>query len=261
MKIHRSPHSLPTFPKGCALTIGNFDGVHVGHKEIISRLVATARDMECPAVLMTFLPSPEEYFLGDSAAPRLSGASARFCMLHDSGLDHLVVLPFNRPLSDTPAEDFVRNILVQQFGVRYRMVGDDFRFGKGRAGNFELLQQLSEQQGYIVEQQPTVEHGGQRISSTRIRQCLAAGDLNQAAALLGRPYALVGRVTYGDQRGRTWGFPTLNLPVPSNPPTTGVFSVRVHGLGDGVNLGVANLGKRPTIGGLKTLLEVHLFGA
>lgn len=251
--------SSPALPAaGCALTIGNFDAVHAGHQQILARLKKQGDRLGLPVVVMTFDPHPEEFFLGDKSSARLTDCSTRFFALKEQGVDVMLLLRFNRQMAATAAEDFIRDYLVEALNVRYLLIGDDFRFGKNRLGDFALLQKFGSEFDFEVADTPTIEAGGERISSTRIRGLLDEGKLDEAAGLLGRRYNLVGRVGYGQQLGRQWGFPTLNLPVNHHPAVTGVFAVRVHGLGDKALAGVANLGKRPTVGGIKTLLEVHL---
>ena len=248
------------FPaSGCVLTIGNFDAVHLGHQKIINRLVARAQELGVPAVLMTFAPNPDEYFRGAEAAPRLSSISARYLALQGLGLDTLVVLPFNRELAQTTAGDFIEQYLIEGLHVRHLIVGDDFRFGAGRQGNYQMLCDYGARHGFTVDRMDTIEDGGDRISSTRVRRALGNGEFGEVARLIGRNFSMTGRVAHGDKRGRQWGFPTLNLPQRRKPPLRGVFAVSVI-LQDKRKLaGVANLGNRPTVDGLKTLLEVHLF--
>ncbi|MYD75069.1 MAG: bifunctional riboflavin kinase/FAD synthetase [Gammaproteobacteria bacterium] len=259
MKLARSIRESIRPADGCVLTIGNFDGVHRGHREIVRRLVESSREMDLPAILMTFFPSPQEFFRGDAAAARLSSVTSRYLCLTDSGIDTLLALPFNRKLAQTSAEDFILEYIVLGLGTRYLMVGDDFRFGAGRRGDYAMLEKYGGQYGFGVTRCAAVEVDGTRISSTRVRRALEAGDMREAERLLGRRFDIVGKVQHGDRRGRQWGFPTLNLPFRRKPPMTGVFAVRVD-LGDTrQHRGVANLGTRPTVDGMRTLLEVHLF--
>lgn len=259
MRLVRSVESAGVKETGCVLTIGNFDAVHKGHQQILSRLCEKGKSLGLPAVVMTFDPHPEEYFVKNNGASRLTDTGTRFFAVAETGVDLMISLRFDRSLAETSAEDFVLEKLVKQLGVRFVLVGDDFRFGKNRQGDLALLRKLGAQSGFAVEDTATVLADGERISSTRIRNLLEVGELTAAQELLGRPYNLVGRVTYGQQLGRQWGFPTLNLSIHHKPAITGVFAVRVRGLGGKAVYGVANLGKRPTVGGLKTLLEVHVF--
>jgi len=259
MKLVRSLASAGLNETGCVLTIGNFDAVHTGHQQILGRLKQKGDALNLPIVVMTFDPHPEEYFVKSGGATRLTDTGTRFFALQDAGVDLMISLRFNQTLAETAAEDFVTHQLVEQLGVKFVLVGDDFRFGKNRQGDFALLERLGEENGFLVEDTQTVLSQGERISSSRIRTLLEAGELDQARVLLGRPYNLVGRVIHGQQLGRQWGFPTLNLAINHKPALTGVFAVRVKGIDKKPLNGVANLGKRPTVGGLKTLLEVHLF--
>ena len=260
MRLVRSAHSAGIVETGCVITIGNFDAVHRGHQKILSRLKQKGEELGLPVVVMTFDPHPEEYFVGANSATRLTDTGTRYFALRETGVDMMVSLRFNKALAETTAEDFVLRQLVAELGARFVLVGDDFRFGKDRAGDFGLLQKLGKENGFTVEDTATVRSDDERISSSRIRGLLEQGDLSGAQKLLGRPYNLVGRVIHGQKLGRQWGFPTLNLAIHHKPAVTGVFSVRVSGFNDDKpRFGVANLGKRPTVGGLQTLLEVHLF--
>lgn len=265
MKLVRSIESVLLPEGGCVLTIGNFDAVHLGHQAILQNLRQKRDQLGLPFVVMTFDPHPQEYFLGDYCSARLSNSSTRFFSLQQQGVDIMLLAPFNAAMAATTAQQFIEQTLLEQLQVRYLLIGDDFQFGKGRSGNYSMLKGYEAPGHFEVENSDTILHNGQRISSSRIRELLAEGDLQGAATLLGRPYQLTGRVTYGQQLGRQWGFPTLNLPVRHKPALTGVFSVRVAGLCNGKPRsdtklgGVANLGTRPTVDGLRTILEVHLF--
>lgn len=258
MKLARSISTSHQPGNGCVLTIGNFDGVHLGHQEIVRRLVERARQMDLPAVLMTFFPTPQEYFRGNAADARLTSLRARCMYLAGSGVDQLIALPFNKALAETSAEDFILKYIVKGLDTRFLMAGDDFRFGAKRRGDYAMLKSFGRQHGYELMHCAAVEKEGGRISSTRIRQALKEGNLDLAERLLGRCYEIIGRVGHGDQRGRQWGFPTLNLPFKQKPPMHGVFAATVQ-IGNQSFAGVANLGSRPTVDGEKILLEVHLF--
>jgi len=262
MKLIRSIESTALPGNGCALTIGNFDAVHVGHRRILRALVARAHRLNLPAVVMTFDPHPQEFFAaaGDSPPPpRLTTVASRFFALRDCGVDLMLSLRFNRKLAQTSAEEFVRRHLIARLQVRHLLIGDDFRFGARRAGDFHLLESMARAGNYSVERVDAIEAGGARISSSRIRGLLAAGELAAAEELLGRRYAHVGRIRRGQQRGRVWGFPTINLRIAHRPALTGIFAVTVRGLSDAPLPGVASLGNRPTLRDSATLLEVHLF--
>ncbi len=258
MKLARSIDSINIPEGGCALTIGNYDGLHLGHQMILRRLVEKGEEMSLPTVVMTFLPTPDEYFQKQSAAPRLFELSARYFSIREYNVDVMLALPFNSALANTSAGEFIRQILIEGLDIRYILTGDDFRFGEGRGGNHGVLKRFGQEHGFIAEQFKTISDASSRISSTRIRCALANGDMNAARQMLGRNYSMVGRVIHGDKRGRQLGFPTLNIAV-RKPPFTGVFAVCVRGIDQDEYYGVANLGARPTVGGLKTLLEVHLF--
>ena len=231
-----------------ALTIGNFDGVHLGHQAMLARLRREAAVRRLPAAVMTFEPHPREFFAPDQAPTRLSSLREKLETLAGLGVDRAYVCRFTYDLARTPPEAFVERVLVQGLAVRWLLVGDDFRFGARRAGDLGMLQAMSAAGGYEVESISSVTIAGRRVSSTAVRAALAAGDLDLAAELLGRPYSISGRVIQGDRIGRTLGFPTANIRMRHNrPPLTGIFAVRVHGIGAEPALGAASLGVRPTV--------------
>jgi riboflavin kinase/FMN adenylyltransferase len=244
----------------CALTIGNFDGVHRGHQALLSRLVAAARARGIAAAVMTFEPHPRELFTPDRAPTRISGLRDKFEALASHGIDRVIVQHFNRSFAALPAEAFI-DLVIDGCRARWLLVGDDFRFGARRAGDVALLQRHASHGAFTLEQMPTVVEGEERISSSAVRAALASGDLARAQHLLGRPYAISGRVLHGRKLGRALGFPTLNLRIAHrHPAVRGVFAVRVHGLGNVVRPGVASIGLRPTVEDSgRWLLEVHLF--
>jgi riboflavin kinase/FMN adenylyltransferase len=243
-----------------AATIGNFDGVHIGHQALISLLSEAAVAENLPSAVITFEPSPQEYFLGSNAPARLTRLQEKLALLENTDIDYVIVLPFDQQLADMSADDFVKKLLVQQLQVRYLLIGDDFHFGKNRLGNLALLQSLSDELGFKVKPMPTERLHDERVSSTRIRFALEAGDLATAEPLLGRPYSMLGRVAHGDKRGRTIGFPTANVFLQRHrSPVLGVYAVKVYGLANDPIYGVANVGNRPTVDGTRSLLEIHLF--
>lgn len=247
----------------CVLTIGNFDGLHRGHQSLLERLVAKARALDLPATVMTFEPHPREFFAPEQAPPRLTSLREKLELLAAHGVDRVHVCAFNKRLAAYSAEDFIQQILLDGLAVRHLFVGDDFRFGKGRRGDFAMLQQAGQAQGFGVEAMQTVVWQGERVSSSYVREVLAAGELTHAANLLGRPYAISGRVMHGDKIGRQIGFPTANISLKrKSAPLAGVFAVELTGLdGDHARRwpGAASLGTRPTIAaGLRPVLEVHL---
>lgn len=242
------------------MTIGNFDGVHVGHQAILSALRREALARDVPSVVVTFEPTPREYFAKDAAPPRLTGFREKYEMLDYHGMDRMLVLRFDARLAALSADDFVRRVLVEGLGTRYLIVGDDFRYGKGRQGDFESLKAAGRAYGFEVVATPTQTLGEERVSSTRVRQALAAGQLEDAAELLGRMYRVGGRVGHGDRIGRQMGFPTVNLRRRQERlPLAGIFLVRVYGIENQPVYGAASVGTRPTVDGKHNLLEVHLF--
>jgi riboflavin kinase/FMN adenylyltransferase len=243
-----------------ALTIGNFDGVHRGHQALLARVVAAARARGIAAAVMTFEPHPRELFTPDRAPMRISGLRDKLEALAECGVDRVIVQHFNRAFASLTAEAFI-DLLIEGCKARWVLVGDDFRFGARRAGDISLLQRHASHGAFELEQMPTVVEGGERISSSAVRAALAAGDLARAADLLGRPYAISGRVLHGRKLGREIGFPTMNLRIAHrHPAVKGVFAVRVHGLGTHPRPGVASIGLRPTVEDSgRWMLEVHLF--
>jgi len=241
-----------------ALTIGNFDGVHRGHQAMLARLSEAAEDLALPSAVLTFDPHPREFFAPGAAPPRLSTLRSKLEQFAAHGIAEVHVARFNAALAALPAERFIEDVLMHRLGTRWALVGDDFRFGRGRSGDLALLRRAAKT--FSVEAMPTVVVDGERASSTAIRAALAAGELDHAARLLGRPYAIGGKVVHGDKLGRSLGFPTANIVLRHPPPLTGVFAVRVHGLGAVPRAGAASLGVRPTVkAGAKPLLEVFVF--
>jgi riboflavin kinase/FMN adenylyltransferase len=242
-------------------TIGNFDGVHLGHQAVFAALRERAVSTGLPATVITFEPQPMEFFLPDQAPARLTRLREKLEAIADCGIDRVLVIRFDAAFAAVEAETFVRDVLVQGLGIRHLYVGDDFRFGRDRRGDYALLEALGSEAGFAVESLATVACDGERVSSTRIREALQRGDLTHANHCLGRPYRISGRVAHGNKRGRTIGFPTLNVPLlRRSTPLRGVFAVEVAGLGPLALPGVANIGNRPTLhGDDRFLLEVHLF--
>ncbi len=254
-----------TFPAQAAisrvLAIGNFDGLHLGHRALLERLTATARQHGLPPAVMTFEPHPRELFTPEQAPARLTSLREKLALLESCGIEEIFLLHFSRKLAGLSAAEFIERVLVQGLAARHLIIGDDFRFGKGRAGDFAMLQAAGLQHGFGVEAMHTIEIGGERISSSAVRDVLGAGDLEHAARLLGRPYSIAGRVVHGDKIGRKLGFPTANIQLKrKRVALTGVFAVTVSGLDKRHLPGAASLGVRPTLGaGLRPVLEVHLF--
>ena len=261
MELIRGKLNLRPQHRGCVATIGNFDGVHRGHQAVFRALKEKAREYGLPATVILFEPQPMEFFLPQQAPARLTRLREKLEQIHRCGIDRVLLLEFNRALAEMAAATFIDEVLVQGLGIRHLYVGDDFRFGAGREGDYTQLVAAGDEYGFSVESMDTVCHDECRISSTRIRDALLAGDLATAEACLGRPYQIFGRVSHGHERGRTIGFPTLNIPLHRRvSPLRGVFAVTVQGLDPKELPGVANLGTRPTVsGGKRPLLEVHLF--
>lgn len=261
MRLFRGLNRLQPFADGCVLTIGNFDGLHLGHRLVMDNLAGHGKRLQLPTVAMIFEPQPLEYFLGDHAPSRLTRLREKAIQFGKLPLDALLVMPFNATLADYDAEQFIDNILVKRLHTRHLVIGDDFHFGKARRGNFALLQTRGREYGFEVESTASFELQGQRISSTLIRDALLDGRLTEARAMLGRDYSICGRVAHGDKRGRELGFPTANVQMfRKNTPVAGVFAVTLTGLDNREYRGIANVGTRPTVdGGAKAVLETHLF--
>jgi len=260
MQLVRGLYNLRPAHRGCAATIGSFDGVHLGHQAVLGQLAERAADLHLPATLITFEPHPREFFQPESAPPRLTRFREKMEALRRCGIERVVCLRFDSHLASLTPEEFIRVILLDGVGVKYLVVGDDFHFGRGRGGNFSTLQHAGAKHGFPVVNMHTFNIGDSRVSSTRIREALQQGDFRTAEALLGRSYRMSGRVAHGDKRGRTIGFPTANIHLHrAVVPVDGVFAVEVFGLPGEPVSGVANVGVRPTVGGTRSLLEVHLF--
>lgn len=248
-------------PQGeCAVTIGNFDGVHRGHQAVLSRLLSQARERSLRSCVMTFEPHPREFFAPDSAPTRLTSLREKVELLRDAGVQQVHICRFDFDFARRTAEEFIEHTLMRQLRVKWIMIGDDFRFGARRRGDYDLLRSRAEVEGFSLERMPTLAAEGVRISSTQVRQALWNGDLERAENLLGRRYSMSGRVVHGEKLGRTLGFPTANIKMQHNrPPMMGIFVVEVDGLGQQALPGVASLGMRPTVDNTgKAALEVHL---
>lgn len=264
MKVFRGlPNDRARAP--CALTIGNFDGVHRGHQALLARVRDAASRLGIEAAVMTFEPHPREFFArrsGDLAkAPtRIANLRDKLQSLSDAGIDRVIVEHFNQHFASITPDDFTSRVLVEGLHVKWLMVGDDFCYGARRAGTVAMLKEAGRRHGFEVETLPTVMLGEQRVSSSAVRAALAAGDFVQTRQLLGHSYAMSGHVIHGAKLGRTLGFPTLNLRVAHRPALAGIFVVQVHGLAAGPLPAVASLGVRPTVDDSgRVLLEVHVF--
>ncbi len=260
MELIRGLHNLREEHRGCVATIGNFDGVHLGHAEVLRHVVERAKLLALPSVAIVFEPQPREFFQAEFAPPRLTRFRDKLEQLAAQGIDRVVCLQFNQRLRSLTAEAFIDQLLLNGLDVRYFVVGDDFRFGCDRAGDFQLLQQQGEACGFTVESTQTFQLSGNRVSSTRVRLALAEHRFAEAAELLGRCYSVSGKVIHGRKLGRQIGVPTANLSLQGKLlPFQGVFVVRATTEAGDAVYGVANVGKRPTVDGETPLLEVHLF--
>lgn len=260
MQLIRGLHNASRVLQGCALTIGNFDGVHLGHQAVLRHLRQKADELNLPMAVLLFEPQPREYFMGEHAPARLMRLRDKLHYLQQAHVDVVIVAKFDRTLANQPAEEFIEKGLVEQLKVKFLSIGDDFQFGANRRGNFAMLQQAGKRFGFVVEDNHSFCLDEQRISSTAIREALAKDDLALAESLLGKPYRIFGRVIHGNQLGRTIGFPTANIRLHRQVnPVKGVYAVKVRLKSGEIFNGVANMGKRPTINGMVQLLEVHLF--
>ncbi|MFB1014218.1 MAG: bifunctional riboflavin kinase/FAD synthetase [Alteromonadaceae bacterium] len=248
-----------SFEKGCALTIGNFDGVHLGHHRVIAALVEQAKEIGCEAVVMVFEPQPQELFSPNTAPARLCRLRDKYTLLKKLGVDRLLCVNFNQKFASQSATEFIEKLLVKRLAVKHLIIGDDFHFGKNRQGNFDMLCQAGKKFGFSVTDTASFKLSNCRISSTEIRLALEQNRLADAEKMLGRPYSIIGRVFHGDKRGREIGFPTANVSLKRKvSPITGVYAVQIKTI-DGSYYGVANIGSRPTVSGTIAQLEVHIF--
>ncbi|WP_313306512.1 bifunctional riboflavin kinase/FAD synthetase [Stutzerimonas balearica] len=259
MQLVRGLHNLRPRHRGCVATIGNFDGVHRGHQAILARLRERAAELGLPSCVVIFEPQPREFFAPDKAPARLTRLREKLCLLEQQGIDQVLCLAFNRRLRELSAAEFVQAVLVEGLAVRHLEVGDDFRFGCDRAGDFDFLLRAGAAEGFSVEAATTIEVDGQRVSSTRLREVLARGDLQAAQALLGRPFSLTGRIVHGQKLGRQLGAPTANVQFKRrSTPLSGVYMVSLV-LDGSPHPGVANIGMRPSVrSDGQPHLEVHL---
>jgi len=260
MELIRGLHNLRARHRGCALTIGNFDGVHRGHQAVFDQLARIATDGGLPATALTFEPQPREFFSGENAPARLTRFREKVQALAATPLERVVVARFTQAFSQMPAESFIDDVLVGALGVRHVVVGDDFHYGHRARGTFAALEEAGQRLGFGVTCCVTFEIDGRRVSSSWVRDALADGDLALAAKLLGRPYCIEGRVGRGRQLGRSIGYPTANVRLRRlSTALSGIFAVKLHGIDDQALPGVASLGTRPTVKGNEKLLEVHVF--
>lgn len=260
MELIRGIHNIKAHHNGCVLTIGNFDGVHLGHQQVLQRLSEQAKLLNLPSVVMTFEPQPMELFLKEKAPARLTRLRDKFIQLSKLDIDRLLCVNFNHHFAGLDADTFIRDLLVKRLGVKFLVVGDDFCFGRGRKGTFAMLKQAGQKYGFEVVSTDSFCVEDLRVSSTAIRESLAENNLAVTSEMLGRNYSISGRVSHGRKLGRTIGFPTANIPLKRCvSPVSGVYVVEAYGLGDEPVGGVANIGQRPTVNGVRQQLEVHLF--
>jgi riboflavin kinase/FMN adenylyltransferase len=260
-KLMQISHGIPHSTQPLAVTIGNFDGVHLGHQAMLQRLKQTADTLGIATCVLTFEPHPREFFTPEQAPARLTSLREKLEYFAGFGIDRVHICRFNRPFSQLSAPDFIERILRHGLQTKWLLVGDDFRFGAKRTGDFSLLRQTGTEQGFEVAAMESVTLDGLRVSSTAVREALAAGKLAFANRLLGRPYSISGRVVHGDKLGKKIGFPTANIQIKHNkPPLSGIFAVELSGIGDAKLPGVASLGVRPTVKeNGRMVLEAHLF--
>jgi riboflavin kinase/FMN adenylyltransferase len=260
LELVRGLHNLRERHRGSVVTIGNYDGVHRGHQHMLSAVREHAARLGLPATVITFEPTPREFFEGEAAPSRLMRLREKMEALPLYGVDRVVVLRFDRRMQGMPAQEFVERLLVQGLGVRHMVVGHDFHFARRREGTIATLREAGVRHGFEVQEVGEFLVGGERVSSSLVREALGRGDLLRAGQLLGRPYRMAGRVRRGQQLGRKLGYPTANLALHRKVvPLWGIFAVRVSGAGLVDHPAVVSLGTRPTINGTDPLLEVHVF--
>ena len=256
MELIRGLHNLKKLP-GCVLTVGNFDGVHVGHQEILKSLVKKAKEQGVCSLVISFSVTPQTFFGRPQA--RISNFREKHLLLEALGVDKHLLIRFDKNFSEISAEDFINKVLIEKINMKHCFVGDDFRFGSGRKGDYSMLERASTNKNFTAEKIDRVSIDKRRVSSTEIRKALTEGNFKAAETFLGRPFSISGKVTRGDQLGRTIGFPTANIGIKRRlSPILGVYSVLIEHNSKSYT-GVCNVGKRPTLGGSKTLLEVFIF--
>ncbi|TPH19241.1 bifunctional riboflavin kinase/FAD synthetase [Litorilituus lipolyticus] len=259
MQLVRGIHNIQPEDHGCVLTIGNFDGVHLGHQQVINALVDRAKALSCVPAVLVFEPQPQELFSPSSAPARLCRLRDKYSLLEKLGVKRLICVSFNHKFAQQSAEQFIEHLLVEKLGIKHLIVGDDFHFGKNRVGNFSMLVQAGKKHHFDVSDTASYKMADCRISSTAIREALEQNRLAEARDMLGREYSIIGKVFHGDKRGRQLGFPTANVLLKRRvSPLNGVFAVTVSTI-NGDYEGVANIGARPTVSGVRQQLEVHLF--
>lgn len=259
MELIRGLQNIRPAHRGCVATIGNFDGVHLGHQAVIGELAEEGKDLGLPTLVMTFEPQPMEVFRPDESPARLTRLREKLRALSRFAVDRVLCVQFNKRFASLSAEEFVKQVIVDGLDVKHLVVGDDFRYGKDRLGDLRSLKVAGDKYGFKVASMRTFSIENRRVSSTRIRDALARGNLGEAEKLLGRPYRMCGRVAHGDKIGRTLGIPTANIHLHRNvSPVQGIYVVEVHGIDSQPLPGVASVGTRPTVGGTRALLEIYL---
>ena len=259
MQLIRGLHNLTRPLSASVVTIGNFDGIHLGHQQVLEQLKKAAAAHQLPSMVIIFEPQPIEFFAPEKAPKRLARFREKLDTLKSREIDYLLCLKFNSSLAELDAGEFVQQILIDRLNTKHLVIGDDFRFGKNRSGDFRFLQESGNQHGFSVENTETLLIDGRRVSSTRIRESIQADDFEQAARLLGRPYTLSGKVSHGKKLGRELGFPTINIKMGDKTLIVkGIFAVLVKGIDNRMLPGVASIGTRPTVNGVDTILEVFL---
>lgn len=260
MELIRGIHNIRSRHHGCVASIGNFDGVHLGHQHVLTQLADKAKEFACSSTVITFEPQPLEYFAPQSAPARLMRLREKVLGLSRHAVQRILCLRFNSKLANMPYQEFIERVLVKGLGVRYLVVGDDFRFGKDRQGSFQHLVEAGKQHNFKVVSMDTLNVAEERVSSTRIRSALESGRFNDAEKMLGHHYKMAGRVVHGEKLGRELGFPTANINIHRKvTPLHGIYVVTVAGLKNGTVQGVASIGTRPAVNGEKVILEVFLF--
>ncbi|WNC73338.1 bifunctional riboflavin kinase/FAD synthetase [Thalassotalea psychrophila] len=259
MQLVRGIHNIRDAHNGCVLTIGNFDGVHLGHQRVVKALVEKAQQLNLIPAVLVFEPQPQELFNPQMAPARLSRLRDKYTLLKTLGVQRLICVNFNHEFASQSAEQFIEDLLVNKLGVKHLIIGDDFRFGKNRLGDFSMLKSAGVKFGFDVTDTKSYKMLECRISSTEIRRALQQDELHDAELMLGREYSIIGRVVHGDKQGRNLGFPTANVLLKRCvSPVAGVYVVKAKALGKSV-YGVANIGSRPTVNGIRQQLEVHIF--
>lgn len=259
MQLIRGINNIKVTEQKYAATVGNYDGVHLGHQKVLARVKQQSAAMGLPTLVIVFEPQPMEYFLGVCANARLTTLREKLEVFHSYGIDTVLCIRFNAEFASFSAKRFIQEILLDKLNVKYLAVGDDFSFGRNRVGGFEILQEHAKHSDFQVERVSTLQRDGTKVSSTHVRQALAVGDFGLAHELLGRPYSMSGRVAHGNRLGHQIGYPTANIYLHHRVlPFTGVYIAKVTGIEKKPKLGIANIGTRPTVDGKHNVLEVHL---